>query len=196
MEGLVFGALTWLMILLNPGQDRVVLLPGADGLPSGEVVVKTAGGEKILNRSYAAADIDRQGGIRARQETAEAVRDRYAAALDAQPQRPVSYTVYFLLNKDELTPDSLPVLEQVKAGLRSRSAPEIVVIGHTDRVGSVSDNDALSLKRAETMRTILVGAGIPADRIEVAGRGEREPQVPTADEVPEPRNRRVEINVR
>lgn len=196
MEGLVFGALTWLMILLNPGQDRVVLLPGADGLPSGEVVVKTAGGEKILNRSYAAADIDRQGGIRVRQETAEAVRDRYAAALDAQPQRPVSYTVYFLLNKDELTPDSLPVLEQVKAGLRSRSVPEIVVIGHTDRVGSVSDNDALSLKRAETMRTILVGAGIPADRIEVAGRGEREPQVPTADEVPEPRNRRVEINVR
>jgi outer membrane protein OmpA-like peptidoglycan-associated protein len=38
--------------------------------------------------------------------------------------------------------------------------------------------------------------GIAADRIRVAGRGEREPLVPTADEVAEARNRRVEINVR
>jgi len=41
-----------------------------------------------------------------------------------------------------------------------------------------------------------VKAGVAADRISVAGRGEREPLVPTADEVAEPRNRRVEINVR
>jgi outer membrane protein OmpA-like peptidoglycan-associated protein len=37
---------------------------------------------------------------------------------------------------------------------------------------------------------------VAADRIRVAGRGEREPLVPTADEVAEPQNRRVEINVR
>jgi outer membrane protein OmpA-like peptidoglycan-associated protein len=77
-----------------------------------------------------------------------------------------------------------------------RPAPEIVVIGHTDRVGAVPYNDALSLRRAERVRDELVKVGITADRISVAGRGEREPLVPTPDEVAEPRNRRVEINVR
>jgi OmpA-OmpF porin, OOP family len=46
------------------------------------------------------------------------------------------------------------------------------------------------------VRDELVRVGIPPDRISVAGRGEREPLIPTDDEVAEPRNRRVEINVR
>jgi outer membrane protein OmpA-like peptidoglycan-associated protein len=70
------------------------------------------------------------------------------------------------------------------------------VIGHTDTVGGVEDNDELSLQRAERVKADLVAQGIPADRIRAAGRGEREPVVPTVDNVDEPRNRRVEINVR
>jgi outer membrane protein OmpA-like peptidoglycan-associated protein len=54
----------------------------------------------------------------------------------------------------------------------------------------------LSLRRAERCRDELIKLGIPKVRISVAGRGEREPEVPTADEVAEPRNRRVEISVR
>jgi outer membrane protein OmpA-like peptidoglycan-associated protein len=46
------------------------------------------------------------------------------------------------------------------------------------------------------MREILITGGISAEHIDVAGRGEREPLVQTADEVAEARNRRVEINVR
>jgi outer membrane protein OmpA-like peptidoglycan-associated protein len=46
------------------------------------------------------------------------------------------------------------------------------------------------------MKGYLTGIGIPDERIRVSGRGEREPIVPTADNVDEPRNRRVEINVR
>jgi outer membrane protein OmpA-like peptidoglycan-associated protein len=42
----------------------------------------------------------------------------------------------------------------------------------------------------------LVKLGIAESRIQIAGRGEREPLVPTADEVSEPRNRRVEVSVR
>jgi outer membrane protein OmpA-like peptidoglycan-associated protein len=72
---------------------------------------------------------------------------------------------------------------------------EISVIGHTDRVGKLEANDALSLKRAEAVGEQLKAAGILAP-MEFAGRGEREPLIPTADEVPEPANRRVEINLR
>ena len=50
--------------------------------------------------------------------------------------------------------------------------------------------------RAERLRQMLVGLGIPAERIQIAGRGKRELLVPTDDNVPEPRNRRVEISVR
>jgi outer membrane protein OmpA-like peptidoglycan-associated protein len=108
----------------------------------------------------------------------------------------VSFTVYFVFDKDELTAESLAQFNRIKAELAVRPAPEVVVIGHTDRVGALEYNDKLSLTRAETVRAALIAAGIMPLQMEVAGRGEREPAVPTADEVKEPRNRRVEIIVR
>jgi OmpA-OmpF porin, OOP family len=54
----------------------------------------------------------------------------------------------------------------------------------------------LSLVRAEAVRAMLMQRGIKASFVRAVGRGEREPLVPTADEQPEPRNRRVEVIVR
>ena len=71
-----------------------------------------------------------------------------------------------------------------------------MVIGHTDSVGGLEANDKLSRLRAETVRDILIAAGVPENKIEIAGRGEREPLVKTANEVAEAQNRRVEISVR
>jgi outer membrane protein OmpA-like peptidoglycan-associated protein len=177
-----------------PG-TRVVLIPGADG-ETGAVVVRSAGGETVLDRPYAAADVGSKGTVALLEQDTASVRERFGAALDAQPPRPVSFTVYFLIGSDELTPESRQTFGEIKAELARRPVPDIVVIGHTDRVGTVEYNDKLSLVRARTVRSALVAAGIAADRIQEAGRGEREPVVPTADDVAEPRNRRVEINVR
>jgi outer membrane protein OmpA-like peptidoglycan-associated protein len=80
--------------------------------------------------------------------------------------------------------------------MRTRPVPDIVVTGHTDTVGTGEYNDKLSMQRAERVKAFLTGIGIPPDRIQTAGRGERELLVPTADNIDEPRNRRVEINVR
>jgi outer membrane protein OmpA-like peptidoglycan-associated protein len=63
-------------------------------------------------------------------------------------------------------------------------------------VGGLDYNDQLSRARAERTREMLVSLGIPADRIEAAGRGKRELLVHTDENVSEARNRRVEINVR
>ena len=178
-----------------PPGDRIVLLPNADGSPS-SVILKTSGGEQVLNEPYAAASVSQEGAIRPRKESAESVRGRYGAVLAAQPQRPKSYILYFASGKNELTTESKALLEKIKTELKTRSAPQITAIGHTDRVGSVTSNDALSLGRARFARELLVAAGIPAKHFSVAGHGEREPLVQTADEVDEPRNRRVEINVR
>jgi OmpA-OmpF porin, OOP family len=87
-------------------------------------------------------------------------------------------------------------MQRVLEELRARPVTDMVLIGHTDRAGPIEGNDSLSLQRAERMRNDLVQQGFPAERIRAAGRGEREPLVPTADGIEEPRNRRVEIDVR
>ena len=175
--------------------DLYVLLPGQDG-KIGALIVSSGGEQRVLDQPYAAASVTSPGRVEGRATSEAEVRQAFGPALAAQPTRPVSFFLYFLADTDEFTPDSKRVVGQIFAEIARRPAPEIVVIGHTDRVGAVAYNDALSLKRAEKVRDDLLKLAIPKVRISVAGRGEREPLVPTADEVSEPRNRRVEISVR
>jgi outer membrane protein OmpA-like peptidoglycan-associated protein len=128
--------------------------------------------------------------------SAEEVRRDFGGTIDALPGRPASFMLYFLEGRDELTPASRLEMEKVFAELKRRPAPDIVVIGHTDTVGNLGYNDKLSLARAERMRDLMIGLGIPGERIQAAGRGKRELLVPTEDNTSEPRNRRVEISVR
>jgi len=174
--------------------DRVVLLPDASGA-QGSVTVRSSAGQQVLNQPFESAAVNPQGEIARGVESEAAVRARYAQALGATPPRPVSYVLYFSQG-DELTAESKAEFEKMKAAFAARPAPEVRVIGHTDTVGRAEINDALSLQRAQTVRNLLVSAGIRAEAIEATGRGERELLVPTADEVREPRNRRVEISVR
>jgi len=176
-------------------EDLIVLLPGQDG-QTGAVSVTHGSEQRILDAPYATARIGVDGGLQTGVATEAEVRRIWGDALASQPPRPMSFLLYFLEGKDELTPESRRVIQQIFAEIGRRPAPEIAVIGHTDRVGSVQFNDALSLRRAQKIRDDMVKLGVPADQIQVAGRGEREPLVATEDEVAEPRNRRVEISVR
>jgi OOP family OmpA-OmpF porin len=192
----VLAGLAYLMIQNTTTLDQVVLLPDANG-NVGEVVINTRNSEHVLNSAYAAARTN--GLLRVLPVSSEglAVRQRYAEVLNALPPRPVSFTVYFATGSDsELTPESLPIIEQMKSVLLERPAPEITVIGHTDTVGSPAINDALSLARAATVQGLLVAANLQAVSLDVAGRGERELLIPTGDEVAEEKNRRVEIHIR
>jgi len=176
--------------------DRIVLLPGPDG-KLGAVLVRSAAGEVRLDTAYAAAEVTQAGAIAQGREDAASVARRFGAVLAAQPPRPASFTLYFAAGSaTELAPESRAVMDGLRAELAQRPAPEILVIGHTDRVGNADANDALSASRAQTVRDMLVASGVKAFSLDVAGRGEREPLVATADGVAEPRNRRVEISVR
>jgi len=189
-------ALLLLMGCAKPMRDDLyVLMPDQEG-KTGVLSVESGGQQAVLDRPYASARVTEPGRVAAGALTEQEARQAFGAALEAQPARPSSFLLYFLEGRDELTPDSRQLLGRIVDEIARRPAPEIVVIGHTDRVGAVPYNDALSLQRAERVRDELVKVGIAADRIRVAGRGEREPLVPTADEVAEARNRRVEINVR
>lgn len=174
--------------------DRVILLPQPDGSPS--AVEVTSGNQRLrLDKPYATAEL-RDGALTPSTTTADAVRAGYGALLAQQPARPRIFTVQFEPNGNRLTAGADAVLAEMRAALAALPAAEVVITGHTDRVGSVEANDRLSLARAEAVRDLLVAGGLPRSAIQVAGRGEREPAVPTADEVAEARNRRVEIKIR
>src|SRR5260370_32186107 len=165
-------------------------MPGAGG-KVGALTVESGGKQAVLDQPYAAVRVKESGLVEPGSVTEQEARQAFGAALAAQPGRPTSFVLYFLENRDELTPDSKQTLGSALDEIARRPAPEIVVIGHTDRVGPVPYNDTLSLRPAARLRDELVKVGIAADRIRVAGRGERAPPVPAADEVAEPRDRRV-----
>jgi outer membrane protein OmpA-like peptidoglycan-associated protein len=172
----------------------VVLLPEKEARDTA-VTVREGDRQVVLSQPYAAADLT-SAGPRAYQSSPQEVQTLFGPALAALPARPAQFTLYFVEGTDNLTAESSRIVEGVFAEIAQRPVPDIVVIGHTDRVGSDPVNDALARRRAETVRVALIRRGIAPENIVAVGRGKREPAIPTADGVAEPRNRRVEILVR
>ena len=177
-----------------PKTGSVVLLPERDGRATA-VTIQQGGKEALLSQPYAAAHLTASG-PQPYASSAKEVQGNFAAALGAQPAAPLQFTLYFVEGKDELTEESRRLVDNIFAEIARRPVPDVVVIGHTDRVGSDAVNDTLSRQRAEVVRKALLARAIAPDNVTAIGRGKREPIVPTADGVAEPRNRRVEIQVR
>ena len=89
----------------------------------------------------------------------------------------------------DLLPEGRSKLDALAGDIKRsvRSVDAIKVTGHTDRLGSTTYNQALSLARANTVRDYLVRAGVPAQTLQVQGKGESEPKVQCAQ------TRRVEL---
>jgi OOP family OmpA-OmpF porin len=132
-----------------------------------------------------------------------ACKNDFMAAMDAleskqmaqtmAPMTPGNYTVYFDWDKSVINPAGQAVINDVLADAQKHAPSSVSVTGYTDRSGPEDYNMALSLRRADSVRSALVAGGIAADKITVAGRGESDPAVPTADGVREAKNRRAEI---
>jgi len=107
---------------------------------------------------------------------------------------PGAYLVLFDFGRSDVNTAGRLVIDQVLAVAVAKGAPvSISVTGHADRSGPEDYNMALSLRRANSVREILIAGGVDPDAITVAGRGESEPTVETSDGVKEQANRSVEI---
>lgn len=133
-------------------------------------------------------------------EHINACRDEFLQAMDelegkpmAGGEEPVSYIVYFDFDRSNVNAEAQAVIDQILADVGGKGAVNISATGHADRSGSEDYNMSLSLRRADAVREALIAGGISGDAITVAGRGESEPAVPTADGVKEQANRRVEV---
>jgi adhesin transport system outer membrane protein len=175
-----------------PG-SYVVLLPSPDG-SVGRVVVQGKGGEQVLAQAQQGALLDGSAPPFA-VEKEQLTRD-FGAAMAARPPLPEQFQLYFTSGSTELTSASRATLPRIMERAQARKALDMSVIGHTDTVGKADSNEALGLKRAKAVAQQIRQGG-PKDLIlSVESSGERNLLVPTSDEKPEPRNRRVEVILR
>jgi outer membrane protein OmpA-like peptidoglycan-associated protein len=161
----------------------------------GAITVEDGKTATTLDQPYATAEA-RAGSTAPIAETQANISVIFRSAIAAQPILPHHFRLYFILGSDELTAESKVAYRAVFDDARQRPVYEIEVVGFTDTVGNLPYNQALSLRRAAAIRDTLVRDGFDRQAIAIAGRGKRDLLVPTADQTPEPRNRRVEITVR
>ncbi len=181
-------------------RDLIVLLPDQNG-KGGVVTVTTQGGLQRLDKPGYGIEVEdlNKPPVAPKPVEEKEVNDVFAPALSALPEpesRFILFILYFEHNTAKLTLESKDLLVKVQKTIKSRKSNEVYVVGHTDLVGTEAYNDSLSSRRANTIRDLLVSRGIKPKTLFVSSYGKARPLVPTKDQVPEPRNRRVEVFVR
>jgi outer membrane protein OmpA-like peptidoglycan-associated protein len=200
LSHLRIGGFSLLALLLVAGcgpKSQFIVMPDPDGTV-GRVEVTTQKGSRTLDQAWQATEVKGvdQMPSEPRVLDEKQVRAMFKDALEARPEKPVTYLIYFRSGGTEITADSRQTIPEVLKTIRDRSSTEISVSGHTDSVGSVEFNRVLSLNRARAVAAILVSRGVGTEIIEITYHGKENQLVRTPDGVAEPRNRRVEITIR
>ena len=181
----------------TPPSDRIVLLPDPDDGHLGAAVVTSTAGSVELTTARGSTRVAPGAAPTPQAEMSEEEIQRvFGDALAARPPAPRQFLLYFLAGGDELTAESRTLLPQIVEFVRGRATADVTVIGHTDTTDSAQANAALGLRRATLIRNELVAAGMNRSQVDVSSHGETDLLVPTADNVAQPRNRRVEVTVR
>jgi outer membrane protein OmpA-like peptidoglycan-associated protein len=108
-------------------------------------------------------------------------------------QRIVMRGVNFAFNSAELEAAAVPVLDQAAEILKANPGVFVSVEGYTDSIGSEEYNQALSVRRAESVYRYLVNRGVDPERCQVKGFGESNPVASNDTETGRAQNRRVEL---
>lgn len=184
-------------MLFGCSGTTVVLVPDANG-KVGQVDLTTKAGTTRLTKANESAEASKADAAPSQAETlSEAkIKDMFAQTLAKEPAPPEHFIFHFASGSAALLADSKDGIEKAKLAIQSRNSCDISVIGHSDTVGTNQINEGISLKRADSVITALVALGIDRNCIDRRYYGENDLAKPTADNVDEPLNRRVEIEIR
>ena len=181
----------------RPGDEMIVLLPDPESGSVGRARVSNPSGAADLAAERDATQVAANQAPSPTNTLSERnVKRIFGDALSALPPPARHFTLNFRFESNELTDEARALVPEILRTVKERSVPDVIVVGHTDTMGTPAANVELGLKRATTVRNLLVEAGLDASFIEVTSHGEGDLLIQTADETPEPRNRRVEISVR
>jgi outer membrane protein OmpA-like peptidoglycan-associated protein len=164
----------------------VAVLDPADGSERG-----------TLNAANERAALTTGGGhVRGRIVPEAEVQQKYGELIKYLPPQLRPFDIKYINNGATIAPNQDQVVRDLSQEVVSRSGAEVQVIGYTDTTGTDEYDDDLSRQRAEAMRDFLVQHGVPSGQIRVSWRGKRELLVPTPDNTPNEKNRRVVVIVR
>jgi outer membrane protein OmpA-like peptidoglycan-associated protein len=175
----------------------IVLLPDPESGATGRIRVANEFGAADMDVPRTATLVTADGAPGSVTPISDAdVQRLFGGALAALPPAPRHFILNFQFESDTLTAESSALVPEILNTVQRLQIPEVVVVGHTDTMGEARANRALGLRRAMSVRDILVHAGLASSTIEVTTHGEGDLLVKTPDDTPEPRNRRVDITVR
>ncbi|MGH6870629.1 MAG: OmpA family protein [Rhizomicrobium sp.] len=106
-----------------------------------------------------------------------------------------TFIVFFDFNKSNLTPEAVTVVGEAVKEAKANGAVRVLVTGHTDTVGSDAYNQALSERRAQSVKDQMVSDGLDGNAIAIQGKSFHDPLVATGPGVREPQNRRAVIDL-
>jgi OOP family OmpA-OmpF porin len=102
---------------------------------------------------------------------------------------------FFDFDKSVLKPEGRAKLDDLVSKMSGLNLEVIIAVGHTDSVGTASYNQRLSVRRAEAVKSYLVGKGVEKNRVYTEGKGEKQPVADNKTAEGRAKNRRVEIEV-
>ena len=174
-----------------------MLLPDPDG-KVGSVSVSNEEGTQILTQAGQAAEVVslKKPPAEPFQMEEQKIKEVFGTALEAAPQLPAKYILYFKIDSTDLVDESLALLPEIIAEIEKRGSTDTSVVGHTDTAGAKEYNYKLSLGRAKIVAEQLISQGVNAGILQIDSHGEEILLIKTEDDVHEPRNRRVEVTVR
>lgn len=108
-------------------------------------------------------------------EAPASVKTAFEMSRPASPRITYSTEVLFDFDGTELRADGRKVLDDLAQKILAAELESIAATAHTDRVGDDAYNERLALRRADAIRTYLVGKGVPEKLVRVDSKGEREP---------------------
>jgi outer membrane protein OmpA-like peptidoglycan-associated protein len=101
--------------------------------------------------------------------------------------------ILFGFDQSALTAAAMQNIDNLAASLNKYPNTNIMIIGHTDALGTEAYNSKLSLERANSVKTYALTKGVDYSRLKTVGKGESEPIATNDTEEGRAQNRRVEI---
>lgn len=178
-------------------KTTVALLADPDG-HVGSLAVASDGGETELKRAAEATVV---GGRDKKPTdptilTEKQIADQFSVVLAALPVKPEHFILYFDKGSSNLAEDAEAMLQQILQSIANRKSKSISIVGHSDTAGDRDLNLRLSRDRTLTVYQVLLTRGVEKTHMTRTSHGKENPLIKTADNVDEPRNRRVEVIVR